>query len=221
MNGAQDLGGMHGLGPVRPEPDEPVFHADWERRVFALALAMGFTGTWNLDGSRAARESLPPAEYLASSYYAIWLRALERQVAAHGLASPEEMARGVSEAPARPVARVLTAEVLGPRFRAGFPSDRPAQAPARFAVGDAVRARNLHPAGHTRLPRYVRGRPGRVERVHGAFVLPDSNATGAGENPAWLYTVAFAAAELWGPDADPNQRVMVEMFEPYLDPVAA
>lgn len=221
MNGAQDLGGMHGLGPVRPEPDEPVFHADWERRVFALALAMGFTGTWNLDGSRAARESLPPAEYLASSYYAIWLRALERQVAAHGLASPEEMARGVSEAPARPVARVLTAEVLGPRFRAGFPSDRPAQAPARFAVGDAVRARNLHPAGHTRLPRYVRGRPGRVERVHGAFVLPDSNATGAGESPAWLYTVAFAAAELWGPDADPNQRVMVEMFEPYLDPVAA
>ncbi|MGV7031826.1 nitrile hydratase subunit beta [Methylobacterium symbioticum] len=221
MNGAQDLGGMHGFGPVRPEADEPVFHADWERRVFALALAMGFTGTWNLDGSRAARESLPPAEYLASSYYAIWLKALEAQVAQHGLATPEEMQSGVSSGPGKAVARILTADILEPRFRAGFPSDRPAQGPARFAIGDTVRARNLHPRGHTRLPRYVRGRVGRVEHVHGAFVLPDTNATGAGENPHWLYTVGFSATELWGPDGDPNQRVMVEAFEPYLDPEAA
>ncbi len=221
MNGAQDLGGMHGFGPVRPEADEPVFHAPWERRVFALAMAMGFTGTWSLDGSRAARESLPPAEYLASSYYAIWLKALERQVAEHGLATEAEMASGVASGPGRPVARVLTADILEPRFRAGFPSDRPAQGPARFAPEAWVRARNRHPVGHTRLPRYVRGRRGRVLRVHGAFVLPDTNALKAGENPDWLYTVAFDATELWGPEADPNQQVMVEMFERYLDPEAA
>ncbi|MFD0935851.1 nitrile hydratase subunit beta, partial [Methylobacterium trifolii] len=94
MNGAQDLGGAHGFGPVVPEADEPVFHADWEKRVFAIAMAMGFTGTWSLDASRAARESLPPAEYLSASYYRIWLEALERQLAAHGLASPDEIASG-------------------------------------------------------------------------------------------------------------------------------
>ena len=221
MNGAQDLGGMHGFGPVAPEPNEPVFHADWERRVFALALAMGFTGTWNLDGARAARESLPPAESLASSDYAIWLKALETQIVAHGLAGPAEIAGAAPVGPGKPVARVLTADILAPRFRAGFPSDRPAQGPARFAVGEAVRARNLHPAGHTRLPRYVRGRVGTVVRVHGAFVLPDTNAAGAGENPQWLYTVAFSARTLWGPDGDPDQRVMIEAFEPYLDAEAA
>ncbi|GJE61295.1 nitrile hydratase subunit beta [Methylobacterium trifolii] len=220
MNGAQDLGGAHGFGPVVPEADEPVFHADWEKRVFAIAMAMGFTGTWSLDASRAARESLPPAEYLSASYYRIWLEALERQLAAHGLASPDEIASGRAGAPPRPVARVLTAEIFEPRFRAGFPSDRPATAPARFAVGDAVVGRNRHPTGHTRLPRYVRGRRGRIERVHDAFVFPDTNAHGAGENPDRLYTVAFAAAELWGESADPGGHVTIAAFERYLLPAA-
>ncbi|MBE7247482.1 MAG: nitrile hydratase subunit beta, partial [Actinomycetospora chiangmaiensis] len=178
MNGAQDLGGAHGFGPVVPEPDEPVFHADWERRVFAMALAMGFTGAWNLDGSRATRESLPPAEYLAASYYEIWLKALEKQVAAAGLATPAEMAAGTASAPAKPVARVLARADLEARFRAGFPSSRAADAPARFALGDTVLARNLHPTGHTRLPRYVRGRRGRIARVDGVFVSPDTSAHG-------------------------------------------
>ncbi|MCJ2042599.1 nitrile hydratase subunit beta [Methylobacterium sp. J-059] len=216
MNGGQDLGGMHGLGPVAPEPNEPVFHADWEKRVFALAMAMGFTGAWTLDGSRAARESMPPADYLRASYYAIWLDALERQLAAHGLARPEEIARGVADPDPAPVARVLTADILEPRYRAGFPSDRPAPAPARFAVGDAVTMRNIHPPTHTRLPRYVRAKSGTVLRVHGAFVLPDTNAYGQGEHPDWLYTVAFPAAELWGEDADPNGRVTVAVFERYI-----
>ncbi|QGY04022.1 nitrile hydratase subunit beta [Methylobacterium mesophilicum SR1.6/6] len=218
MNGAQDLGGAHGFGPVVPEPDEPVFHADWERRVFAMALAMGFTGAWNLDGSRATRESLPPAEYLASSYYEIWLKALEKQVAAAGLATPAEMAAGAASAPARPVARVLARTGLEERFRAGFPSSRVADAPARFALGDTVLARNVHPTGHTRLPRYVRGRRGRIARVDGVFVYPDTSAYGAGENPTWLYTVAFTAQELWGSSGDPDGVVTVAAFEPYLDP---
>jgi nitrile hydratase subunit beta len=218
MNGAQDLGGAHGFGPVVPEPDEPVFHADWERRVFAMALAMGFTGAWNLDGSRATRESLPPAEYLAASYYEIWLKALEKQVAAAGLASPAEMAAGTVSAPAKPIARVLARAGLEERFRAGFPSSRAADAPARFAVGDTVLARNLHPTGHTRLPRYVRGRRGRIARVDGVFVYPDTSAHGAGENPTWLYTVAFTAQELWGASGDPDGVVTVAAFEPYLEP---
>lgn len=221
MNGGQDLGGMHGFGPVAPEADEPVFHGPWEKRVFALAMAMGFTGAWTLDGSRAAREALPPGEYMRSSYYAIWLKALERQLAAFGLATPDEIARGTPDAPAKPVARVLTAEILAPRFRAGFPSDRPAPAPARFSVGDVVLMRNIHPRNHTRLPRYVRGRRGRVERVHGAFVLPDTNAHGRGENPDWLYTVGFSATELWGEDGDPNGRVAIAAFEHYLLPGGA
>ncbi|MGC5780355.1 nitrile hydratase subunit beta [Methylobacterium sp. NFXW15] len=218
MNGAQDLGGAHGFGPVVPEPNEPVFHAEWEKRVLALALAMGFTGTWNLDGSRAARESLPPAQYLSSSYYEIWLEALEKQILANGLATPDEVATGIASQPPVEVARVLTADILEPRFRAGFPSDRTPMAPARFTPGDEVIAKVMHPVGHTRLPRYVRGKRGRVEAVHGAHVFPDTNAYKQGENPAWLYTVAFEAADLWGPQADPGGRVTIAAFEPYLDP---
>ncbi|MGU3540072.1 nitrile hydratase subunit beta [Methylobacterium sp. A54F] len=217
MNGGQDLGGMHGLGPVAPEAGEPVFHAEWERRVFALAMAMGLTGAWNLDHSRAAREALPPAEYLTSSYYAIWLKALERQLAECGLASPAEIAAGRADAPAAPVARVLRCEEVAPLFAHGFPSDRPvAQAP-RFAPSDAVRARRMNPPGHTRLPRYVRGCRGTVESVCGSFVFPDSNARLAGAAPQWLYTVRFAGSELWGADAEPGLAVSVNAFESYLE----
>lgn len=230
MNGAQDLGGMMGFGPVVPEADEPVFHAEWERRVFALALAMGFTGAWTLDASRSARENLAPATYLSSSYYAIWHAALAHQVVEAGLATSGEIADGVAVERAAPVARVLRAAEVAPRFDAGFPSDRPATAPPRFAVGDTVLARNIHPTGHTRLPRYVRGRTGRVERIHGAFVFPDTNAhraggsprTGvspqAGETPQWLYTVGFCAVDLWGETGRAGDRVTVAAFESYLAP---
>lgn len=218
MNGAQDLGGAQGFGPVVPEADEPPFHAPWERRVFAMAIAMGYAGAWSLDASRAARESLPPAQYLASSYFRIWLAAVEKQVAALGLATPEEMSSGTASTPGKRLPRVLGPEGLEARFGAGFPSDRPADAPARFAVGDRVVTINDHPTHHTRLPRYARGRRGTVERVHGAFVFPDTNAHGRGENPTWLYTVGFDAAELWGASADPGGRVTVAAFEPYLMP---
>lgn len=223
MNGAQDLGGMMGFGPVVPEADEPAFHAEWERRVFALALAMGFTGAWTLDGSRSARENLPPATYLSASYYAIWHAALVHQVLGAGLATRDEIAGGViatqGATPVAAVARVLHAAEVAPRFDAGFPSDRPVAAPPRFAVGDTVLARNLHPVGHTRLPRYVRGRTGRVERIHGTFVFPDTNAHRAGENPQWLYTVGFCATELWDETGRAGDRVKVAAFESYLAPV--
>ncbi|RVU20249.1 nitrile hydratase subunit beta [Methylobacterium oryzihabitans] len=218
MNGGQDLGGMHGFGPVAPEADEPRFHAEWERRVFALAMAMGFTGAWNLDASRAARESLNPGEYMLASYYEIWFRALEKQVLAHGLVEGAELSAGAALAPPAPVARVLHAEQVAPLFARGFPSDREQPGPARFAVGDEVSAKTINPTGHTRLPRYVRGRTGTVERVHGAFVFPDTNADLAGEAPQWLYTVRFSGLELWGEDADPGLTVSVGAFESYLEP---
>lgn len=218
MNGAQDMGGMHGFGPVEPEPNEPVFHAEWERRAFALTLAMGMPGGWNIDMSRFARESLPPAQYLAKSYYEIWLAGLETLMAARGLVTADEVEAGRPLRAPKPVKKVLTPQDVANVLHRGGPTERPASAPARFKAGDRVRARNIHPPTHTRLPRYVRGHVGVVERVHGAHVFPDSNALGAGENPQWLYTVVFAGAELWGPTGDPTATISVDAWEPYLEP---
>ncbi len=216
MNGAQDLGGMQAFGPVRPEPDEPRFHADWERRVLALTLAMGATGKWNIDMSRAARESLPPAQYLASSYYEIWFAGLKTLLIGAGLATAAEIEAGVSRTAAMPVPRVLSADQVPAAMARGSPVERPAPAAARFAVGDLVLTRQLHPRTHTRLPRYCRGKRGQIIKVHGAHVFPDTHAIGQGEQPHWLYTVRFEAAELWGADTTAS-AVCVDCWEPYLD----
>jgi nitrile hydratase subunit beta len=218
MNGAQDMGGMMGFGPVLPEKDEPVFHAPWERRAFALTLAMGAPGGWNIDQGRAARESLHPAEYLAKSYYEIWIAGLEKLMAERGLVTSEEIDAGKSLHPPKAVPRVLMAEKVPAVLASGGPTERVAAAPQRFQVGQLVRAHNVHPTGHTRLPRYVRGRVGTITHVRGAHVLPDSNATGRGENPQWLYTVRFAARELWGEAADSTGTVSVDAWESYLEP---
>jgi nitrile hydratase len=218
MNGAQDLGGMMGFGPVEPEPDEPVFHAEWERRAFALTVAMGASGLWNLDRSRHARESLHPARYLSSTYYQIWLEGLTRLLGEAGLVTPEELAAGRQREQPSPVPRVLAAADVDRVMAKGTRTSREAQAPARFRVGDVVRARNMHPVGHTRLPRYVRGRTGEIARVNGAHVFPDSHAHGMGEDPQWLYTVRFAARELWGEDRNADDGVHADLWEPYLEP---
>jgi nitrile hydratase subunit beta len=220
MNGAQDMGGMMGFGPVVPEANEPVFHAAWERRVLAMTMAMGVAGGWPIDRSRFARESLPPAVYLTSSYYQIWLEGLTRLLLEHGLVSRQELNAGHSLEPAKPVARILKPEDVGPMLAKGSAYQRPIATPARFASGDRVRARNIHPAGHTRLPRYVRGREGGIIAVHGAHVFPDANAAGGGEAPQWLYTVRFAARELWGEAADADVTVSVDAWESYLEPAA-
>ena len=217
MNGAQDLGGMMGFGRISHEPDEPWFHAPWERRVFGLTLAMGATGAWNLDMSRHARESLPPAEYLSSSYYEIWMRGLEKLLVKQDLVSPDEVAAGHALSEPKPLKRVLKAEEVGAVLARGAPAEREPQAPARFALGDRVVARNMHPTGHTRLPRYARGKLGTVEIVHGAHVFPDTNAHGLGERPQWLYTVRFEGRELWGEEADPTLSVSVDAWESYLE----
>lgn len=212
------MGGMQDFGPVVPEPDEPVFHSEWERRAFALTLAMAAPGGWNIDMSRHARESLPPARYLSSSYYQIWLAGIETLMAERGLVTPGEIESGIVSAPPKAVERILAAEAVATVLGKGGPADRPAPAPARFAAGDRVRARNIHPEGHTRLPRYVRAHAGAIARVHGCHIFPDAHAHGLGERPQWLYSVRFAARELWGGDAAPGDTVHVDLWEPYLEP---
>src|SRR5436190_2948351 len=215
-NSIHDMGGMHGFGPVVPEPDEPVFHADWEKRVYALQRAMGATGLWTIDGGRASLENLPPLAYLAASYYKRWFLGLEHRVVAHGLVGEDEIAAGRALRPGLRLNRKMTvADAKAPRS-SGF--DRPAPAPARFTEGERVRTANIHPPTHTRLPRYARGKVGIIEAVRGCHVFPDSAAIGAGDNPQWLYTVVFSARELWGEEADPTVRVSIEAFEPYLAP---
>jgi nitrile hydratase beta subunit len=225
VNGAHDLGGMHGYGPVVLEPDEPVFHAEWERRAFALTVAMGGWGRWNLDMSRHAREQMPPAEYLATSYYEHWLWGLEQLLERHGFLARAEVAERVREG-AEP-----TGAAVPPRAGALRPADVPRllrnrraarlddPVPPKFKAGDAVMARNINPTGHTRIPRYVRGRRGVVDRDHGVFVFPDTNAAGTGRKPQHVYSVAFPARELWGPDARANDAVYVDLWDDYLDPV--
>lgn len=218
MNGAADMGGMHGFGPVVPEPDEPVFHAGWEKRAFALNLAIGIADIWTLDAFRGARESLPPAQYLNLSYYGLWVVTTENMMIDYGLTTAEELKAGRPLAPGRTARRKIGAADVAAMVRCGSPYNRPAPAPARFKAGDAVRAKNINPPGHTRLPRYARGRAGEIVRIVGCHVFPDSNAVGRGEDPHWLYTVRFSGQELWGEDTDPMVKVHIEAWEPYLEP---
>ena len=216
-NTIHDMGGMHGFGAVEPEPNEPLFHAEWEGRVLALQRSMGYPRLWTIDGGRASLETLPPLEYLGSSYYRRWFLGLEKRLVAHGLVGEDEIAAGKSLRPGRRLNRKLSpGDVANTTKRGNF--ERPAPAPARFKAGDKVRTRNVNPQTHTRLPRYARGKLGLVEAVRGCHVYPDSAAIGAGDNPQWLYTVVFSGRELWGEAADPTITVSIEAFEPYLEP---
>lgn len=198
MNGVHDMGGLHGLGPIAPEADEPLFHAPWEARVLALTLAMGAWGRWNIDASRHQRELIPGPDYLRMSYYEKWLESLIALAVSTGLVTRDEIAEGRPAAGSRPATPPLTAERVPGVLASGGPASRDAPAPRRFAIGETVRARNIHPTGHTRLPRYARGRLGRIERDHGVHVFPDANAHGLGERPGRLWGVRFEAWELWG-----------------------
>jgi nitrile hydratase subunit beta len=213
-----DLGGSTGHGRVQPEPEDVVFHHWWEARALALTLAAGAPGGWNIDMSRRARETLP--DYTSRSYYEIWTAALERLVVEHGLASPAEVVAGRAAAPGDDRRRVLAADRVAAALARGGPTDREPAGPARFAIGDRVLTRAGRVDHHTRLPGYVAGCQGSIERVHGAHVFPDTNAHGLGEDPQWLYTVVFDATDLWS-DAAPGLRVSVDAWEPYLSPVEA
>jgi nitrile hydratase len=217
MDGAHDMGGVAWSGPVTPEPDEPPFHAEWERRAFALTLAMATPGGWNIDMSRFARENRPPQDYLSKSYFQIWLAGIERLMLERKLIEADELEARKALHPAKKVDRILKRDDVAAVLRRGGPTEREAKSRARFAVGDRVRAKDIHPATHTRLPQYVRGHVGRIELVHGCHVFPDSNALGAGEDPQWLYTVTFAGSDLWPDAPDPDMTVSVDAWEPYLE----
>jgi nitrile hydratase beta subunit len=214
MNGAHDMGGMENLGPLAPEPDEPVFHHAWEGRVHALTVASPTRA--NIDAGRHQRELIPGPEYLAMSYYEKWFRALTELLVGRGLATWTEIASGRAAPGAAKATPVLQADEVAARFgrRGSYLREGP---PAAFADGDEVRARNLNPPGHTRLPRYVRGRRGVIVARRGAHVFPDSHAHGKGEDPRPLYTVRFSARELWGPEANPRDSVCLDLWEPYLE----
>ncbi len=213
------MGGMHGMGSVRPEADEPVFHHRWEARVFALLRAVGKFGRWNIDAHRHQRELIPAAEQLQMSYYERWLEGFSQLLVRHDFLSAEELATGRPDCGAARLTPALPPDEV-PRFiRSGSPASRKASTPPRFRAGQSVCARNLNPTGHTRLPRYVRGKTGVVDRVHGVFVFPDTNAHFLGESPQHVYSVRFAARELWGESAAPRDSVCVDLWEDYLDAV--
>ena len=220
MNGVHDMGGMDGFGKVEAEPNEPMFHHPWEGRVLAMVRAMGAAGAFNIDASRYYREVLAPEVYLSSSYYQKWLLGLEDVLVDKGYVTADEIkAAHASEAP-KPLKNGNFTRDTVERVMVRGAFGRPASAPALFTAGDRVRARNIHPATHTRLPRYVRGHVGVIERDHGCHVFPDTAAHDKGEHPQWLYTVVFDGAELWGADGDPTLKVSVEAFEPYLEPAS-
>jgi nitrile hydratase subunit beta len=224
MDGVHDLGGMQGFGPVEREEREPVFHAQWEAAVLAMMRAGGGRGIYNIDEFRHGIERMAPAHYLAATYYEKWLDGITRLFVEKGVIGEGELDKRLEffrERPDAPATAALATPLPGRvPFNAGWlqESFRETGARPRFAPGDPVVTRNFHPHGHTRLPRYARGKRGAIARYHGVHVLPDTNAHGRGEQPEPLYSVRFDARELWGESAEPNQQVHIDLWESYLTP---
>jgi nitrile hydratase len=212
------MGGMHGMGPIIEEKNEPVFHNEWEGRIFAMTRAMGAWRKWNVDAVRHSNELVPPAEYLRMSYYERWMAWLVELTVQSGLTTRAEIESGVPVAGSVKAVPALTADKAAAFVAKGLPASRNLNVAARFQVGQRVRARNMHPLGHTRLPRYARGKFGTIDRDHGVFVFPDTNAHFLGENPQHVYSVRFAARELWGTQAAEKDCVYADLWDDYLEP---
>ncbi len=208
---------MQGFGRVEREEREPVFHARWEGRVRAMMTAGLRLGLYNLDEFRWALERMDPARYLAAGYYEKWLSAIERLYVEKGVVTREELEDRLRQEGPWPSGAEGRPDVRGVVNPA--PSQPPGalSEPPRFTAGDAVVARNMHPRTHTRLPRYVRGKQGVINRVHGAYVLPDRSAVGLGQHLEYVYSVRFDARELWGKDSPPHDRVYIDLWESYLE----
>jgi nitrile hydratase beta subunit len=218
MNGVHDLGGMHGFGPVEREDNEPLFHAAWEARVFGInRIVRGQRECFNLDAFRHGIERMAPAHYLRSTYYERWLATIEYNLLQQGYLTSDELEARVALLHDHPDGAPPRAGVASPQPRAQAAPAKPPPAP-RFAIGDAVVARNVHPAGHTRLPRYARGKRGAIDRAYGPQIFPDTHAHGLGEQPQPLYKVRFAGQELWGDSAEPGLVVYLDLWDSYLDP---
>ncbi|PHQ68872.1 MAG: nitrile hydratase subunit beta [Sneathiella sp.] len=216
MDGVHDMGGMHGMGPIDAEENEPVFHGEWEKRMFAMNNAASALGVRNIDESRHARERMNPGAYLSSSYYEIWLDGLVRTLSEKGLISEEELAGVVAPKPVTTPKPAIRAEDVDKAMDKGATYTVPEGKPAGFIVGQTVRAKNIHPAGHTRLPRYARGHEGIVCRDYGIHVFPDANAHGA-DDPQHLYNVKFSSVELWGEDGTKGDYVYIDLWDDHLE----
>jgi len=219
MNGVHDVGGMQGFGPINPEANEPVFHAVWEGRVMAMNLAMAAWGKFVADNRRYVRELIPPAEQIAMSYYEKWYRGLITNMLDARMVTQPEVDSGMPVGGAVKSVPPLTAARVPAFWANGAPKIRNVPVLANFRVGQRVRARTINPVTHTRLPRYARGKIGMVTRDHGIFVFPDTNSQFLGEKPQHLYSVRFAARELWGEQAKPKDTVYIDMWDDYLEPV--
>jgi len=218
MNGVHDMGGMQGMGAIEAEKNEPVFHAPWQGRAYAVTRAMGAWRKWNLDATRYQRELIPPADYFTKSYYERWIVALVELMVKTGLVTKAEVESGTPDQGSPKLTPALTAEKVPTLIAKGVPAKRDVPVVASFHAGDRVRSRNINPVGHTRLPRYARGKVGTIHRDHGVFVFPDSNALFLGEKPQHVYSVRFAARELWGEQAAVQDSVYVDLWDSYLEP---
>lgn len=218
MNGVHDMGGLQDMGPVLIEKNEPVFHAPWEGRMYALNQAVRSWGKWSLDGSRSAIESIPAADYLTMSYYQKWYISMIELMIKTGMVTRTEVESGHPAPGSAKAIPALTADYVAASVRNGVHFDRDVAVAPKFNAGQRVRARNINPPTHTRLPRYARGKTGIVERDYGVFVFPDTNAHFLGEKPQHVYSVRFAARELWGEQANPQDAVYVNMWDDYLEP---
>jgi len=223
MNGVHDLGGMHGFGPVEREEHEPPFHGHWEAVVVAINNASRAQRVFNIDEFRHGIERMDPVHYLDSPYFEHWLDGITRLYIEKGVVDADELARRFAffkERPEAPALAAVTGSLPPPGARppGARGAVRTSDATPRFAPGDPVYTRASGPAGHTRLPRYARGKRGSVHACHGIHVFPDTNAHGRGEQPQPLYSVRFEARALWGEDAEPNQRLYLDLWESYLLP---
>lgn len=216
MNGVHDMGGMHGMGPIRYEQNEPVFHASWEGRMYAMDRAMRAWRKWNVDAWRHDIELLPPVDYLRMSYYEKWLASLESRVVKYGFVTKEELETGKAAAGSTKVTPALTPD-MARRINRGIPSSKDPSIAPLFQAGQRVRARNMNPSGHTRLPRYARGKTGQIVRDHGVYSFPDTNAQYQGQKRQHVYSVRFAARELWGEQTSPRDFVYIDLWDDYLD----
>lgn len=217
MNGVHDMGGLHDMGPVEIEKNEPVFHASWEGRVFAMYNAID--GDWASGSGRHARELIPPAEYLKMSYYERTMRSLAVLLVKSGMVTAAELESGVAAGGNTKGRHRMTAEEVPAEFAQGWPSTSKVQAMPRFRVGQHVRAREMNPVGHTRLPRYARGRPGIITRDHGVHEFNDSLVQGTGPKPQHLYSVRFMARDLWGEAANALDSVHLDLWDDHLEAV--
>jgi len=218
MNGIHDMGGMHGMGPVQAEQNEPTFHEPWEGRTYGLTRAMGAWRKWNIDTSRFGIEQIAPADYLRMSYYEKWFVRLVGLLVKTGLVSRSEVETGKPDPGSVKTKPALTADrVPAMALNRDIESSHDPNIVPRFKAGQSVRVKDINPSGHTRLPRYARGRVGRIHLDHGVYNFPDTNAHGLGEKRQHVYSVRFAARELWGDQASPNDSVYLDLWDDYLE----